>query len=312
VVKYHRRLYSINAIVSSLYEQGCRTASGKKIYKSGVEKILKSTFYYGIMSSNGNLYQGNHTPLISQELFEKCQEVSGNKTRPRGKTRNFILSGFIKCANCNCAITAEIKKGKYVYYHCTNGKGICNQRSFNANEDTLHEQITLDLEKLKISPRMVDIVYKAKLEELEHSKGSEDHALIDAQKALQLLTTRKSRLVDTFTQGDIDTELYRAKLQEIDNEKVQLTKRVQDLEQKAHDPYATIELVYSKFKQGNTLAKEYEEAKPERKRILLSEALSNSALLNRNIVDISYQSPYSAFAKTPYNASFQEVLAVSS
>lgn len=305
---YATGLHSPNAITAMLFKQGFRTASSKKIYKSGVEKILKSSFYCGIMNSNGQHYTGNHTALISQELFEKCQEVSGRKARPRAKTLSFTLSGFITCANCECAITAELKKSKYVYYHCTNGKGICNQRSFNTNEDSLHEQIALDLEKLKISQKMIDIVYKAKLEELEYSKGSEDHALEDAHKALKMLSTRKSRLVDTYTQGDIDTELYRAKLQEIDNESVRFAKRIEELEREAHDPLATIELIYSKFKQGNTLAKRYEEADPDEKRILLSEALSNSTLLDRNIVDIHYQSPYNIFALAPLNPSFSEML----
>ena len=75
---YATGLYSINQIVSQMYEQGLRTSTGKKVYKSGVEKILKSTFYFGIMESNGVQYRGNHTPLVSQELFEKCQEVASN------------------------------------------------------------------------------------------------------------------------------------------------------------------------------------------------------------------------------------------
>jgi len=306
---YSTGLYSINQITSTLYEQGLRTSSGKKIYKSGVEKILKSSFYSGIMESNGTQYLGNHEPLISQELSEKCQEISNKKARPRGKTLNFTLSGFITCAKCGCAITAEIKKAKYTYYHCTNGKGSCNQRSFNTSEEKLHEQIALDLEKLKISSRMIDIVYKAKLEELEHSRGSQDHALEDARKALKTLSARKSRLVDTYTEGDIDTELYRAKLKEIDNESVRLSKRIKELELKATDPLATIELIYSKLKQGNTLAERYIDAEPSAKRTMLSEVLSNSTLLDRNIVEVRYQSPYSVFALAPLNPTFQEMLA---
>jgi chromosome segregation ATPase len=157
---------------------------------------------------------------------------------------------------------------------------------------------------------MIDIVYKAKLEELEHLKVSEDNALTDAQKALKTLATRKSRLVDTYTEGDIDTELYRAKLKEIDNESVRLTKRVEELEKEAHDPLATIELIYSKFKQGNTLSDEYKDALSDRKREILSEALSNSTLLNRNIVDIRYKSLYNVFALAPFNPTFSEMLAV--
>lgn len=306
---YSTGLYSINQITASLYEQGLRTSSGKKVYKSGVEKILKSSFYSGIMESNGQTYLGNHEPLISTELFEKCKEIADKKARPRGKTLNFTLSGFITCAKCGCAITAEIKKAKYTYYHCTNGKGSCNQRSFNMSEEKLHEQIALDLEKLKISPRIIDIVYKAKLEELKHSKGSQDHALEDARKALKTLATRKSRLVDTYTAGDIDTELYRAKLQEIDNESVRLSKRIKKLEQKASDPLATIELIYSKLKEGNSFAERYIEAEPSEKRTMLSEALSNSTLLDRNIVEVRYKSPYNIFALAPLNPTFQEMLA---
>jgi site-specific DNA recombinase len=304
---YATGLHSHKSIADLLFNEGLRSQGGKKIYKSSIYKFLKQTFYFGIMECKGVQYPGNHTPLISEQLFLKCQDVSNKKTQPRGKTRNFTLSGFVTCANCQCAITAEIKKGKYTYYHCTNGKGTCNQRSFNAKETTLNDQIALDLEKLKISERMLDIVYKAKLEELEHSKGTEDHALNDARKALQTLTTRKSRLVDTYTQGDIDIELYRAKLLEIDNESVRLTNRIEELEKNDHDPRATIELIYSKFKQGNTLSFEYKDALPPRKREILSEVLSNSTLLNRNIVNIQYKSPYNAFALAPLNPTFSEM-----
>jgi site-specific DNA recombinase len=304
---YASGLHSHKSISQILYDEGLRSRVGKKVFKSVVHKILSNTFYLGIMESSGVQYSGNHTPLVSEQLFLKCQKVSKKKTQPRGQTRSFTLSGFITCATCGCAITAELKKGKYTYYHCTNGKGICNQRSFNANEDTLHDQITLDLAKLQISQRMIDIVYKAKLEELEHSKVSENHALDDSRKALKTLATRKSRLVDTYTEGDIDTELYRSKLQEIDNEAVRLTKRIEELEQQEHDPRATIELIYSKFKEGNSLSDEYKDALHDRKREILSEALSNSTLLNKNMAKIQYKSPYSVFALAPFNPTFSEM-----
>lgn len=306
---YATGLYSHKALSTLLYDQGLRTTSGKKVYKSNIHQHLNNPFYYGVMRSNGQHFKGNHEPLISMELFEKCQAVSQKKYTPRRQTRDFTLSGFISCAKCGCGITAEIKKGKYIYYHCTNGKGICDQRSFNANEAALHEQITLDFGKVKISERMIDIVYKAKLEEMEQTTGADSAALTDACKALQTLATRKSRLVDTYTEGDIDTDLYRAKLREIDNEHLRLTKRVEELERQDRDPRATIELVYSKFKEGNSLAERYQDATPDEKRIILSEALSNSTLLNRNIVEVRYKSPYNVFALTPLEPSFSELCA---
>ena len=305
---YATGLHGYKQIASRLYEQGLRTKSGRKISAGQIHKIINRTFYYGVMESNGKYYQGNHEPIVSQKLFDQCQEISGKKSRPRKKTKGFTLSGFITCDKCGCAITAEIKKEKYIYYHCTNGKGICDQKSFNATEKSLHDHIAQDMKKLKINQKIVDIVYKAKLEELEQSGEFHNHALDTARKALDSLTMRKSRLVDTFTAGDIEETLYREKLHAVDNEKVNLEKQIAEIEKNNPDPLATIELTYSKFKRGYTMAKQYSDASPEEKRIILSEALSNSTLKDRNIVSMQYKSPYDVFARTPVNAAFSDLL----
>lgn len=305
---YSTGLYSFKQISALLYEQGLRTKSGNKVHKSNIQTIINRTFYYGVMASNGKYYQGNHEPMVSQQLYERCQEVAGNKSRPRAKTKGFTLSGFIKCANCGCSATGEIKKSKYIYYHCTNGRGNCNQKSFNANETNLHEQIATRLEDLRISQTMIDIVYRAKLQELDQTGDFHNHALENARKTHKSLSERKSRLVDTFTAGDIEEGLYRQKLQVIENESVNLLNQIAEMEKNSHDPYTTIELTYSKFKQGNTMANQYRTASLEEKRIILSEALSNSTILDRNIVDFQYKSPYDIFARTPVNASFSELL----
>jgi hypothetical protein len=305
---YSTGLYSLRDVASLLYERGLRTKSGKKISAGNLHKILNRTFYYGVMESNGKYYGGNHQAITTQELFEQCQIVSGNKSRPRAKTKGFTLSGFIKCKNCGCAITAEIKKGKYIYYHCTNGKGSCDQKSFNTNEESIHEHFAKDMLKLQISPKMVDIVYRAKLEKLKQSGEFHNHALDIVRKALHSLLERKSRLVDTFTAGDIEEALYKEKLLALNNEEVNLTKQKEEIEKNNPDPLATIELIYNRFKQGYTMSNRYKNASPEEKREILSEALSNSTLLNRNIVDLQYKSPYDVFARTPVNASFSEML----
>ncbi|MGI8426500.1 MAG: zinc ribbon domain-containing protein [Actinomycetota bacterium] len=34
-------------------------------------------------------------------------------------THDFAFSGLIACAKCGCSVVGEIKKQRYVYYHCT-------------------------------------------------------------------------------------------------------------------------------------------------------------------------------------------------
>lgn len=153
-------------------------------------------------------------------------------------------------------------------------------------------------------------LYKAKLEELEQSTKYHDHTIDTTLKAQEMLSKCKSRLVDTYTAGDIDEALYRQKLQEIDREQINLAQQIKHSEKNNPDPRATIELVYSLFKRGNTMAKRYLDVVDEEKRIMLSEALSNSTLLNRDMAQIQYKSPYDVFARTPVNASFSQVLPV--
>ena len=305
---YSTGLYSYKQISNTLYEQGLRTRTGKKVHGGNVHRILNRTFYYGVMATGGKSYPGNHQPIITPQLYEKCQIISGNKSRPRPQTKGFTLSGFITCAVCGCAVTAEIKKGKYIYYHCTNGKGGCSQKSFNANEEALHELITQDLEKLYISPKIVDLVYRAKLEEVAQNDNYTNHALESVQKALHALQERKSRLVDTFTAGDIDEALYKHKLQGIDREHNSLSQQMRNMEQNTQNPISTIELIYSKFKRGNTMSKRYLESTNEERRLTLAEALSKSTLRDRNILNLQYKSLYDAFARTPVNPSFSELL----
>ena len=48
-------------------------------------------------------------------------------TKNKSNKGMFPYTNLIKCGNCGCYLTAEIKKDKYIYYHCTEKKGTCKQ-----------------------------------------------------------------------------------------------------------------------------------------------------------------------------------------
>ena len=41
--------------------------------------MLSVSFYCGIMKKDGQLYEGNHEPLISKKLFDEVQEMLNKK-----------------------------------------------------------------------------------------------------------------------------------------------------------------------------------------------------------------------------------------
>jgi len=72
---------------------------------------------------DGKLYSGTHVPLISNERFQEVQAVFQGRNKPRHTTREFAYRGLLTCAYDNCKVTAEVKKERYIYYHCTGFRG---------------------------------------------------------------------------------------------------------------------------------------------------------------------------------------------
>ena len=127
---------SMRSIAQKMKEEGLTARSGKYLSPSQIEKILKDPFYYGMMRVNGKLYPHKYPPLISFALFKRAEEVRlGWEKKPfKYGSRAFTFKGLMTCKKCGAMITPEIKKGKYVYYSCTNYFGKCSRLYINEND----------------------------------------------------------------------------------------------------------------------------------------------------------------------------------
>ena len=76
---------------------------------------------------DGTTYEGSHEPLVTREIWQRVQELLD--ARAEDKTRkvkhDFAFTGLVRCGHCGCMLVGEIKKGRYVYYHCTGNRGKC-------------------------------------------------------------------------------------------------------------------------------------------------------------------------------------------
>lgn len=112
-----------------------RSKNNKHLSLSTVQKILKTTFYYGEFEyprGSGKWYKGVHQPIITKEIFDIVQEKTENKRRRLNFVyrKNLAYTKLMKCGLCGGNITAEekfkaLKDGsiaRYVYYGCTRSK----------------------------------------------------------------------------------------------------------------------------------------------------------------------------------------------
>jgi len=118
--------YCLDALVAELRAEGT-TLHGRKLYKSVAHQILRKRLYMGEFDWDGATYAGTHEPLVSRECWQRVQALLD--ARAENKTRKvkheFAYTGLVHCGHCGCLFVGELKKRRYVYYHCTGNRGKC-------------------------------------------------------------------------------------------------------------------------------------------------------------------------------------------
>lgn len=304
--EYATGRYSYQELSTHMFGRGLYAGnSRKKIYQQKISEILDNTFYYGLMKWKGLEVMGTHKPLISKELYDECQEVKLGRSRPRPQKHFFPYRGVFTCAHCGCMATPE-KQKTYTYYHCTNGKGICDQKKYNINENYLTEQIAEKLEKLHVDEELIELMYQSSLQDLERHTQTNSTQEQSIEKQINELKQELSALLGLRVKKEIDADEYAERKTELKNQVTELQSTLTKL-QNAPNPQSTLELTKKVFLTSATAKKRFLKAKDEQKAIIVSELLSNSTVYNRKVAKIQYKSPYNIIARTPVCDDFSQM-----
>ena len=119
--------YSLKSLAHKAYQEGFRfRKSRNKVPVTTLHKILRKRIYTGDFDYAGVTYSGSHEPLVTREVWERAQNILDGRHTWAGKAmHNFLFSGMVHCGHCGCSLVGELKKGRYVYYHCTGYRGRC-------------------------------------------------------------------------------------------------------------------------------------------------------------------------------------------
>ncbi len=189
--------------------------SGNKVPVSTVHSILHNRIYTGQFDWNGQRYQGKHEPLVPIELWERVQGVMDgrNAKKPKRIKHNFAFSGLITCSKCGCSVVGEIKKQKYIYYHCTGYADKCQGnpascRRKHVREEVLEQQFTEMLGRLRFDNEVLDWVREAL--HASHADERQEH-----EAAIKRLEAEHKRLGERINamyvdklDGGVDTAFF--------------------------------------------------------------------------------------------------------
>lgn len=189
--------YSVSDIAKMAKEAGLRYRSKNGVSKAVIHKILRNKIFMGDFEWNGKVYQGTHQPLVTKELWQHCQDILTGRFAKANKRvkRNFAFSGLITCGHCNCSLVGEIKKGKYIYYHCTGSKGKCPEPY--VREEVIEQHFSEVIKKLEFPHEVLAWVKEALLSSNEDTQRFHQEAIVKLQAEYQKLENRiKNMYVD--------------------------------------------------------------------------------------------------------------------
>jgi len=307
---YSTGQYSVKDIADTLYNEGFRSRAGRKYHKSKIHKILGQSFYCGIMEKDGEKYLGKYEPIISKELFDNVQGVINKKAHVKHQVIPFSFRGILKCAKCGCQLTASKKKGRLVYYYCTNGKGGCEEHKAYLKEEDLSKELSGVFDDLLFDEELIEVVYQAKLEERGKSLSYFDESINSLKSRLKTLEERKNALLDGYLDKTITQADYEAKNKVINSEAVDIKKSLEELEaKKKGQDKDTLEQIKNVFLEPKRMKKDFKSITPEKQRDMLISLLWNANIANKKIANISFKPLYNELSKIENKDDFSSVRA---
>ena len=197
-----------------MHRRGLRNRTGTPVTMNGLVTMLKNPFYIGLIRirKTGQMFDGNHEPLVNTEMFESVQALIAGKLVDRINRHVYQFSRIARCASCGYSLIAEGRKG-HVYYRCHNrlfkNPAVCPPTS--VRQESIDQAIINCLADVDLADDEVaqaHTVLERKRKELEQERAS----VIQAQQLqLEHVESRLTKLMDLLVDGTVDKALFNKK-----------------------------------------------------------------------------------------------------
>ncbi len=264
VVKKLFELYAtgkvnLKYLAEFMEKAGLKSRKNNRCNQSRISAILTNPIYYGHFRHAGELYEGNHKPIITKALFDKTNTVLHSRNRrPEKEINSRPLCGLLSCGSCGMGITGEIriKKQKngnthrYVYYHCTKKSKTQKCPEPCIREEELDKQLSKILSSYTLPKEWVELLENKLYIEEQNTKLTARAQVGDLRKEIEEISKNLSRLTDVYVAQDIDREEYLKRRHSLMSEKKTLEEQIIKIER---TPSMWIEPVREWIKDAQTL-----------------------------------------------------------
>ena len=289
--------YSLKELVRFARDSGLEARVSKKaVPKSVIHNILRNPLYYGEFMWDGELYEGTYDPIVSKELWLKVQRLSDRRSGlKKGRTKHdFAFRGLVRCGHCGCALTADIKKRRYVYYHCTGHKGNCGEPY--TPEKVLEAQFGQFVDQLQMDDGTISWVADAIREGNASDRQFHETAIRRLERKSKRLELRLDRAYTDKLDGQIDSERFERLSVEWREEVTELERQVQS-HRRATEDQSHLENGARILELAGKAHELYRKQNPGEKRRLLEFLVSNCTWKDQQL-SAEYRQPFNMLAVT--------------
>lgn len=217
----------INRICTDFERKGYKHRYGYFL-ASSMGKMLKKPLYAGFIEKNGELYKAQHEPIVSKELFDRCQQLLSERDGKYSFRVNSALGGLVTCKHCGakyCKVLGHKKQDgtKSSFYICySRNKKVksrikdpnCKNRIWRTEE--LDNKIFAEITKLSFDPKYIEEIRNA------NSDDEKPRKVKMLSERIEALTKQVSRYSDLYSLGEMDMDEIKAKIEPLTKERQSL------------------------------------------------------------------------------------------
>ncbi len=222
--------------------------------------------------------------MLTKGEFDEAQYILGNANKPRPKTHNFAFTGFIRCGECGCMVTAEEKVKhqvngnvhRYTYYRCTKRKGFCSQKPIPEKE--LETQIVRELGRIEIPRDFYDWAIEVLKSETEHERADRETILTNQRREYDKVVRKLESLLEMRINKELDEKEFADQKARLLGEKARLQEILNDADRNVDKWLEKAEKALSFARDAKT---KFEKAKDDwqAKKSILADFGSNLSLM---------------------------------
>ncbi len=223
--RYDTGRFSVADLSEWCAKVGLTGKHGKPLHPSLIHSILRNPLYAGEFVWAGKVYRSKDPTLIRMALFERVQARLDGHAYTRASNHDFPFTGLITCGHCGLAVTAEIQKQKYIYYHCAKR---CQREKF-IRQEKLVEMFGEVIRAMAMPPEVTEIAVAA----LKRSRGDVRADTEERLAAARERYDRASRLIDAAyedkLEGRVDEALFHRKRAEWEEQRSEAQREIERL-----------------------------------------------------------------------------------